>query len=92
MLLFSLCQDLRRSNDGSMPYCVDCGLILELARLYFCYVLLTVGVRLVDDFKQCCSMAANNMAVLAIWLADCLCECGLNMLLWRVRFFFFFFY
>lgn len=56
-----------------MPYCVDCGLILELARLYFCYVLLTVGVRLVDDFKQCCSLAANNMAVLAIWLVDCLC-------------------
>lgn len=23
---------------GSMPYCVDRGLILELARLDFCYV------------------------------------------------------
>lgn len=60
---------------GSMPYCADRGLILELARLYFCYVLLTVGVRLVDDFKQHCSLAANNMAVLAIWLVDCLRVC-----------------
>lgn len=37
--------------------------------------LLTVGVRLVDDFKQRCSLAANNMAVLAIWLTDCPCVC-----------------
>lgn len=40
------------------------------------------AVRLADEFKQCCSPAANAMAGPAIWLTDCVCV--------RIWFFFFF--